>query len=748
MSGNSRRTGKLGATRSLALTLGFAPPRAPGGTIPVAWLRDAVQELVRRNPDSGGPQTTVGLSKRNLMRMAVELAGGAWDDRMVTPTGSTITGEAVWYLHALLTHAEGNPEGIPAPPFTPEETDMERGEDADDFDVSGIQQYLSDLSQEGPLPKGTGPKPTMAPFSAEDVKFEDNDWLQRVVDLQAWLGLDSPLPVTLPPEETAFKLFEQVSPDPADACIRAEDDLIVLTELGAQHLETWLSRAVAHREAFQEALDDERSLREASEEWFLYWQESGSLARQPASIKAKVETLKIKHLVDYANQGDLELNPSYQRDSVWSVGDSQLLIDSILRGIPLPSIILTQVEGGDGLQIVDGKQRLTAILRFIGQHPHAREWVRRVGREGAPEDEARRREDEAIAEFDRDHKLFMRRRRLRARDVAEHYLPFRLRRYPPTDPLHTVSGKYYCEVRDTEIPVGQSRQKVSDLFERALSPYQIPVITYENTRLQDIHHVFSIYNKQGKKLNAEELRNATYHHLGLTKLLLVLSGDRPDAAELASYLPPDVRTDIEEVGETLRDRGFGTLRFRRTKVLSWACAIFLHAPNRSRDGTFVTPSTASHINAFLSDISEMQGSHRLFQNTTLTTLARDVKAAVALHAAVDDAWSPRFRSKKGHASRWEELPLIGSLVACLALVAAGQSELLGKHVGQVRTFTEATPGPTKTQNKTQWEYIAKVATGVLLTVGLNLNEVGELLEQRYGYNCLAVLSTLSESTTE
>jgi hypothetical protein len=342
----------------------------------------------------------------------------------------------------------------------------------------------------------------------------------------------------------------------------------------------------------------------------------------------------------------------------------------------------------------------------------------------------------------------MRKRRLRARDVAEHYLPSRLRRYPPTDPLHAVSGKYYCEVRDTEIPVGQSRQKVSDLFERALSPYQIPVITYENTRLQDIHHVFSIYNKQGKKLNAEELRNATYHHLGLTKLLLVLSGDRPDSAELAPYLPPDVRADIEEVGETLRDRGFGTLRFRRTKVLSWACAILLHAPNRSRDGTFVTPSTASHINAFLADISELQGSHRLFQNTALTTLARDVKEAVALHATVDDAWSPRFRSKKGHASRWEELPLVGSLVACLALVAAGEPERLGVHIAHVRAFTEATPGPTKTQNKTQWEYIAKVATGVLRTVGLDLQQSGELLEQRYGYDCLAVLGKLAESTTE
>jgi hypothetical protein len=374
--------------------------------------------------------------------------------------------------------------------------------------------------------------------------------------------------------------------------------------------------------------------------------------------------------------------------------------------------------------------------------------VRSVGREEAPNAEAEKRDAAMLAEFDRDHRRFMRKRHLRARDIAEHYLPFRLRRYLPTDPLHAVSGKYYCEIRDTEIPMGQSRRKVSDLFERALSPYQIPVITYEGTRLQDIHHVFSIYNKQGKKLNAEELRNATYHHLGLTKLLLVLSGDRPDALKLAPYLPHDVRSDINEVGETLRDKGVGTLRFRRTKVLSWVCAIFLHAPNKSRDGSFVTPSTASHIDAFLWDISDGQGSHRLFQNTALTTLARDVKAAVALHAEVDDAWSPRFRSKKGHASRWEELPLIGSLLACLVLAATDQAERLAMRVGDVRAFTEASPGPSKTQNKTQWEYIAKVAVGVLRTVGLENVEAGAALEQRYGYNCIDVLSAIAGSTTE
>lgn len=600
-------------------------------------------------------------------------------------------------------------------------------DELDDEDMGVIAQYLSDLSSESRLPQGGEPKVEMPPFSVEDVSFENNDWLLRVLALQAWLCLDRSVSSALPATEAAALVMEQISPDPVDSCINIQSNQVSLSPLGAQHLCTCLSRAVAHREAFLEAIEDGRSYVDASEEWLLLWEEVSTLARQPAAIKAEVKTLTIRNFSDYAKDQDLELNPSYQRDSVWSTSDSQLLIDSILRGIPIPSIILTQVEGDDKLQIVDGKQRLTAILRFIGQHPTARQYASDL---------------EAEAEFDNNHKKFMAKRHLRSREVAEFCLPFKLQRYPLGDPLHKISGRYYCEIKDEEIAVGQGKLKVREIFEKAHSRYLIPVIVYENTRLQDIHHVFSIYNKQGKKLNAEELRNATYHHLNLTKLLLVLSGDRPAPEELAAYLPYDAKEKIEDIGEILKDRGFGTMRFKRTKVLSWACAMMLHKPNPSRDGSFVTPSTASHIDSLLRAISDQQGGHPLFQNTTLVSLARDVKAAVYLHATLDDAWSPRFRSKKGHLSRWEELPLVASLLATLILVAIDKAVLLESKVAEVRYFTETSPGPTKTQNKTQWEYIAKVSMGVLGVLGVDDVEASAVLEKRYGYSCIPTLQSI------
>lgn len=609
---------------------------------------------------------------------------------------------------------------------------MDQFDNYDEMDLSGIAQYLAELSQEGKFPKGVeSPGKKIEAFLAEDVDFADNDWLNRIISLQGWLGLNAAIAPSISPNEAAASLLEQISPDPVSACLNHEfDDRPRLSDLGAQHLETWLSRAVAHREAFLESLDDGRGLEEATEDWQLLWSEVSMWAQQPALIKAEVQTLTIKQFSDYAKQGSLDLNPSYQRDSVWSVNDSQTLIDSILRGIPIPSIILTQIEGGDYLQIVDGKQRLTAILRFIGQHPTARAYAKQLGAE---------------EEFDKDHKKFISKHHLKSRDIAKFYMPFRLPFYPAGNPLHNVSRKFYCEVKEERIESGQGNVSIKSIFENALTRYKIPVIVYENTRLQDIHHVFSIYNKQGIKLNAEELRNATFHHLGITKLLLVLSGDRPDVEDLAPYLPQIEKERIAEIGENLRDRSFGTMRFKRTKVLSWMCAIILQEPNRGRDGQFVTPSTASHIDAMLRSISDKQGAHPLYQHTTLVALARDVRKAVDVHAMVEDAWAPKFRNKKGFASRWEELPLVASLIVAFILVAISQEDKLDKHMQIIREFTNDHPGPSKTQNKTQWGYIAEISTGALRLVGTDMDEASRLLVEKYGYSCISCLESIAEA---
>jgi energy-converting hydrogenase A subunit M len=91
------------------------------------------------------------------------------------------------------------------------------------------------------------------------------------------------------------------------------------------------------------------------------------------------------------------------------------------------------------------------------------------------------------------------------------------------------------------------------------------------------------------------------------------------------------------------------------------------------------------------------------------------------------------------------LPLVASLLVTIILVATGNEKKVGQNVAIIRSITEASPGPTKTQNKTQWEYIAKVCIQILNALNFDENTGATVLEKRYGYSCLEVLHSLAEN---
>ena len=80
------------------------------------------------------------------------------------------------------------------------------------------------------------------------------------------------------------------------------------------------------------------------------------------------------------SQGErhLNLSPGFQRDSVWTWGDRQKLIDSIIRNYPLPAIFLyRREENGEIIyDVIDGKQRLESILMFMGLMRGQRYWAK------------------------------------------------------------------------------------------------------------------------------------------------------------------------------------------------------------------------------------------------------------------------------------------------------------------------------------------------------------------------------------
>ncbi len=83
-------------------------------------------------------------------------------------------------------------------------------------------------------------------------------------------------------------------------------------------------------------------------------------------VNRRVTTQDISWFLDLERNGQLDLDPTYQRRSVWSPRDRRFFLDTIFRGYPSPSIFLHKqiIEGQTVYAVVDGKQRLQTIISF------------------------------------------------------------------------------------------------------------------------------------------------------------------------------------------------------------------------------------------------------------------------------------------------------------------------------------------------------------------------------------------------
>ena len=72
---------------------------------------------------------------------------------------------------------------------------------------------------------------------------------------------------------------------------------------------------------------------------------------------------------DWQTLGRLEIQPDFQRRAVWPEAARIMLIDSILNAYPIPKIFVDTYikEGSTRRVVVDGQQRITAILGFLNK---------------------------------------------------------------------------------------------------------------------------------------------------------------------------------------------------------------------------------------------------------------------------------------------------------------------------------------------------------------------------------------------
>lgn len=84
------------------------------------------------------------------------------------------------------------------------------------------------------------------------------------------------------------------------------------------------------------------------------------------NVKTDSYPMSIGELVSMYDDGELEIHPEFQRLFRWSLEQQSNFIESILLGIPIPSIFVSQRE--DGIwELVDGLQRVSTILSFMGK---------------------------------------------------------------------------------------------------------------------------------------------------------------------------------------------------------------------------------------------------------------------------------------------------------------------------------------------------------------------------------------------
>lgn len=163
---------------------------------------------------------------------------------------------------------------------------------------------------------------------------------------------------------------------------------------------------------------------------------------------------RVSDFVTWQKSGSLQLNPNFQRRAVWKKKAKSFLIDTILRGLPMPIIFLRDLKSDlrslrSQRDVVDGQQRLRTILTFV--------------------------DPTLLPDFDPERDDFT------------------------IDKAHSadLSGKRFADLAEPE--------------QQAILDYEFSVHSFAaDTDDREILQIFARMNSTGVKLNPQELRNAEW----------------------------------------------------------------------------------------------------------------------------------------------------------------------------------------------------------------------------------------------
>lgn len=172
-----------------------------------------------------------------------------------------------------------------------------------------------------------------------------------------------------------------------------------------------------------------------------------------AQLKPTKTVYTVSQFLDWQRSGILKLQPTFQRREVWPKKAKSMLIDTVVRGMPMPIIFLRKQQDlkslRTSLEVIDGQQRLRTLLSYI--------------------------DPDSLPDFkpERDE--------------------FQVQRSHNSD----IAGKRFA-LLEADIR--------SDILEYEISTHVFPASTGDDAILR----VFARLNSTGVKLNEQEIRNAQF----------------------------------------------------------------------------------------------------------------------------------------------------------------------------------------------------------------------------------------------
>jgi len=83
-------------------------------------------------------------------------------------------------------------------------------------------------------------------------------------------------------------------------------------------------------------------------------------------VKTDAYQMSIGEVVNMYKDNEFIINPDFQRLFRWEIGQKSKLIESLLLGIPIPSIFVFEREDSKW-ELIDGLQRISTLLEFMGE---------------------------------------------------------------------------------------------------------------------------------------------------------------------------------------------------------------------------------------------------------------------------------------------------------------------------------------------------------------------------------------------